>query len=85
MVTTWTDPSSADEIEIEVDELEIEIGSSVLAPGQRRRTGRGHIDSFGEGRVCAVPGCATALSRYNPSGACWLHDDSVTPAARWAR
>lgn len=59
--------------------------SSVLAPGERRRTGRGHVDSFGQGRVCAVPGCATELSRYNPNGACWLHDASVTPAAHWAR
>ena len=87
-MTTWTDPSPAVEIEIEVEidvEVEVETKSSVPTPGERRRTGRGHVDSFGEGRVCAVPGCATALSRYNPNGACWLHDDSVTPPARWAR
>ena len=74
MATTWTDPSTA-----------VETEPRVVAPGQRRRTGRGHVDSFGEGRVCTVSGCATALSRYNPSGVCWLHDESVTPPARWAR
>jgi hypothetical protein len=60
--------------------------SSVPSPGQRRRTGRGHVDSFGEGRVCAAPGCTTELSRYNESSACWLHADSVMGSvARWAR
>jgi hypothetical protein len=60
--------------------------SSVPAPGQRRRTGRGHVDSFGEGRVCAAPDCTTELSRYNESSACWLHADSVMGSvARWAR
>ena len=67
------------------DREPVEAQSSVLAPGERRRTGRGHVDSFGEGRVCAVPGCATELSRYNPNGACWLHDASVMPVACWVR
>ena len=66
-------------------EQTVETQSSVPTPGQRRRTGRGHVDSFGEGRVCAAPGCATELSRYNPSSACWVHDDSVLSVARWAR
>ena len=63
----------------------VETEASVPAAGERRRTGRGHVDSFGEGRVCAAPECTTALSRYNPSTACWLHDDSVLSVARWAR
>lgn len=46
------------------------------APGVRRRDGRGYIDSFGEGRICVTPGCATKLSRYNERSVCATHDDS---------
>ena len=70
---------------IDPDTETVEAQCSVPAPGERRRTGRGHVDSFGEGRVCAAPDCATELSRYNPSSACWLHDESVLSVARWAR
>ena len=76
---------SAERIFVGPDTEAVETELRPPAPGERRRTGRGHIDSFGEGRICAVAGCSTALSRYNPSVACWLHDDSVMPAARWAR
>ena len=55
-------------------------------PGERRRTGHGHIDSYGEGRVCEAPECTTALSRYNSSGACWLHDKTrFLLVAAWTR
>ena len=53
--------------------------------GQRRRTGKGHIDSYGHGRVCEVPGCTTKLSRYNPGNACGLHDNTVLSTRRWTR
>ena len=42
-----------------------------------RRT-RGHVTSYGQGRVCAAPGCDTKLSRYNTTSRCWTHDDSKT-------
>jgi len=29
--------------------------------------------TYGSGRVCAVPGCGTLLSAYNPSDVCALH------------
>lgn len=53
------------------------------APGQRRRTGRGHIDSYGHGRVCEAGGCTTKLSRYNPGSTCGLHDAAVLSTRRW--
>ena len=40
------------------------------------RTGRGHVASFGVGRVCEVSECDTVLSRYNDTGVCWSHDDT---------
>ena len=55
------------------------------APGQRRRTGKGHVDSYGQGRVCAASGCATQLSRYNSGSVCWLHDMVVISASYWTR
>ncbi len=29
--------------------------------------------TYGTGRVCAIPGCGTLLSAYNPSEVCALH------------
>ena len=52
---------------------------------QRRRTGKGPVDSYGDGRVCEAPGCATQLSRYNSGSACWLHDRTVVSASHWTR
>jgi hypothetical protein len=51
-------------------------------PGERRRTGPGHIDSFGDGRTCAVDGCATRLSRYNAGAVCAKHADDVPQRSR---
>ena len=42
--------------------------------GVVRREGRGYIDSFGQGRSCSVPTCATVLSRYNEKDVCWAHE-----------
>ncbi len=56
------------------------------APGQRRRTGKGHVDSYGQGRVCATSGCVTQLSRYNSGHTCWIHHDQVVmSASHWTR
>ena len=56
------------------------------APGQRRCTGKGHVDSYGQGRVCAAPRCATLLSRYNSGCVCWLHETVVVMSTRyWTR
>lgn len=41
--------------------------------GERRRTGKGHVDSYGPGRVCVAPECSTELSRYNDASVCWRH------------
>ena len=54
-------------------------------PGQRRRTGKGHIDSYGPGRVCEVSSCATRLSRYNAGSTCWLHDETMTTTSHWTK
>lgn len=35
-----------------------------------RRTGHGHVMSYGADRVCAAPGCAVKLSRYNGTPYC---------------
>jgi len=44
--------------------------------------------TYGSGRVCAVPGCGTLLSAYNPSEVCALHSgawhDDDQQAARKA-
>ncbi len=37
------------------------------------------LATYGSGRVCAADGCATVLSRYNPSPFCCLHGHG------WAR
>jgi hypothetical protein len=52
---------------------------------ERRRTGKGHVESYGQGRVCAASGCATKLSQYNSSSVCWLHDMAVTSVSYWTR
>jgi len=41
---------------------------------QRRRT-RGHVASFGGGRVCTAADCDTQLSRYNDTEKCSVHED----------
>ncbi len=50
-------------------------GTAGQAPPERR-TGRGHVESYGRGRICEAPDCTTELSRYNSNTACWLHDKS---------
>ena len=64
---------------------QILIEPDTETPGQRRRTGKGHVDSYGQGRVCAASGCATKLSRYNPASVCYLHDMVVVSAGHWTR
>ena len=34
---------------------------------------RGYIQTYGQGRTCAAPGCDTTLSRYNKAALCWRH------------
>jgi hypothetical protein len=59
--------------------------TDIEAPGQRRRTGKGHVDSYGEGRVCAALGCTTELSKYNSGIVCSLHDEAVVSVSHWTR
>ena len=49
--------------------------ASRLAPsaGAPRREGPGFVTSYGAGRACAEPGCATTLSRYNNHDRCGVH------------
>jgi hypothetical protein len=61
------------------------IDSDTESPGERRRTGKGHIDSYGHGRVCAASGCTTKLSQYNSGIACSLHDKIVVSVSHWTR
>jgi hypothetical protein len=35
-----------------------------------RRTGQGHVMSYGQDRVSAAPGCEVKLSRYNGTAYC---------------
>jgi len=43
------------------------------SPGTPRREGAGFVSSYGQGRHCAVNGCPTMLSRYNPKDVCANH------------
>ena len=40
--------------------------------------------TYGAGRVCAVPGCGTLLSAYNPSDVCALHGGAWRDETRQA-
>ena len=43
--------------------------------------GRGEpVKTYGDGRICAAPGCMTVLSRYNPSEYCAHHSRSAGAA-----
>jgi hypothetical protein len=48
-----------------------------ITSGVARRTGPGHIASYGEGRVCSVRGCSTHLSRYNDGALCSTHREGA--------
>ena len=48
-----------------------------VAPDRPPRQQRGFIRSYGVGRICADPGCRTALSRYNDSDLCYPHADEL--------
>ena len=37
---------------------------------------------YAEGRICAHPGCATKLSRYNRRDRCWAHAEMKVPRLR---
>jgi hypothetical protein len=50
------------------------------ARAHARRT-RGHLTSYGEGRVCEVPDCETRLSRYNTAERCAAHDEHAAKTA----
>ena len=41
-------------------------------PQAPRRT-RGHVTTYGVGRICADSECGTTLSRYNDAEFCWYH------------
>lgn len=66
-------------------ELVAESPAAGPQPGERRRTGKGHVDSYGQDRVCAAPACETKLSRYNGLQTCWRHRDFIVGfAERWS-
>jgi hypothetical protein len=48
---------------------------AVLQDGKRRApNAKPLVRSFGTTRTCAVDGCDTQLSRYNPALCCYLHE-----------
>lgn len=55
------------------------------SPGEGRRAGRGHVLSYGGGRICIVSGCPTILSIYNDGSSCsghrLMHDRQEPTAA----
>jgi hypothetical protein len=53
-------------------------GARVREVPRRNRT-------YGEGRTCAEPGCATRLSIYNRSPNCWQHEPVHAFVARGKR
>jgi hypothetical protein len=53
--------------------LPSESGPPEPVAGEKRRTGRGHVDSYGDDRVCVARDCTTVLSRYNARAWCWRH------------
>jgi hypothetical protein len=48
-----------------------EARSAAVTPPSRST--KGHIRSTPGSRVCAHDSCSTMLSRYNDTGACWVH------------
>ena len=56
-------------------DLSPSVPKSRAAPVRERFRTRGFIADFGLGRICAAPGCETALSRYNDGRLCWVHDN----------
>jgi hypothetical protein len=62
--------------------FELAIASSAEAPGTPRRTGKGHLPSYGDGRLCAMRDCATKLSRYNSTSLCSLHERAEVRSRR---
>ena len=48
------------------------VPPAMSGPQPPRRT-RGHVTTYGVGRICADPDCATTLSRYNDAELCWYH------------
>jgi len=47
-----------------------------VPPDRSRLRTRGHVEDFGQGRVCATAGCEIVLSRYNSGRLCWTHEQS---------
>ncbi len=41
-----------------------------------------HAPTYGQGRICACKGCNTALSTYNPTSYCALHQSHCELAPR---
>lgn len=48
-----------------------------------RRTARGQILSYGDGRICTEPQCPTRLSRYNATNRCASHDRQASRSESW--
>ena len=56
-----------------------EASSTAAAPPHRST--KGHVRSYGPSRACGAADCTTVLSRYNDTGACWVHSpaNQATP------
>lgn len=58
------------------------FGDQIPRHGEVRLPGgRGEpVRTYGDGRVCAAPGCLTRLSRYNPAEYCAVHARAAVAA-----
>ena len=54
----------------------VAVAAKEPAQGTPRRTGRGFVASFGDGRTCRVAGCETRLSQYNALDVCGVHEQA---------
>jgi hypothetical protein len=60
------------------------VKSRVIGAFTSPATGRPsqRVPAFGRGRICAMPGCNTVLSTYNPELSCSLHVGLGIPPRR---
>jgi len=57
--------------------VKVRLAGGFRSSGTGRSSER--IPTFGRGRVCEAPGCATLLSSYNPAHYCSLHSTVGAP------
>jgi len=69
-------PNDSDTTHPADTETTLPVETKSALPDRSRLRTRGHVEAFGEGRVCATAGCEIVLSRYNSGRLCWTHEQS---------